>query len=124
MNYELRTLGAEDIFPMCKIISAIGVKEFKNCFDNDEIRRIAKEGGENPDYSAAGVTIMFDIVALIVSNLPKCKDDLFNFLASISNLSVDEIAKMGMGDFAQMIVDVIHKPEFKDFTGVVSKLFK
>ena len=32
--YTLRTLTADDMFPMFQIISKIGIKEFKNCFDN------------------------------------------------------------------------------------------
>ena len=34
--YELRNLTADDVFPMFKIVSKIGIKEFKACFESDE----------------------------------------------------------------------------------------
>lgn len=121
MNYELRKLCSKDIFPMCRIISAIGIKEFRACFESDEIKRIAA-GGEKPDYSAVGIGIFFDLASVILSNLPKCENEIYTFLASISNLSKKEIEEMEISSFAQMIVDVIRKPEFKDFSEVVSRL--
>ena len=123
MDYEFRTLCAKDIFPMCKIISAIGFKEFRACFENDELKRIAA-GGEKPDYSAIGVGIFFDVANVIITNLPKCEHEIYTFLASISNLSVKNIEQMDISSFVQMIVGVIRKPEFKDFFKVVSKFIK
>lgn len=124
MNYEFRTLCSKDIFPMCKIISAIGIKEFRSCFESDEVKRVAAQGGKNPDYSAVGIGIFIDIAGVIIGNIPKCENEIFVFLASISNLSRKQIEEMEIASFAQMIIDVIQKPEFKDFIGVVSKLLK
>ena len=124
MNYEFRTLVATDIPAMCKIITAIGIKEFRACFESEDVTRIAKSGGENADYSAVGIGIFIDLASVVLSNLPKCQNEIFAFLASISNLSKEDIEKMELSSFAQMIIDVIQKPELKDFIGVVSKLLK
>ena len=124
MNYELRTLGAKDIFPLSKIISSIGLKEFRACFESDAIKNAAKQHGENPDYTSVGIGVFLDIASIILGNLPKCERDIFEFLASISNLSRKEIEEMDMGSFAQMVMDVIQKPEFRDFIQVVLKSFK
>lgn len=124
MNYELRTLSAKDIFPLSKIISCIGVKEFRACFENDAIKNAAQKKGDNPDYTSVGIGVFLDLAGIILGNLPKCEKDIFDFLASISSLSRKEIEEMDMGSFAQMVMDVIQKPEFKDFIQVVLKSFK
>lgn len=121
MEYELRTLCSKDIFPMFKIISAIGVREFKDCFSSDDVKKAA---GENPDYSAVGMAIFIDIAGIVMANVPKCENEIYTFLTNISNLTRKQIEEMSIAEFAQMIIDVIQKPEFKDFIGVVSKLFK
>lgn len=121
MEYELRTLCSKDIFPMFKIISAIGVREFKECFSSDDVKKAASE---NPDYAAVGMGIFIDIAGIVMSNVPKCENEIYTFLTNISNLTRKQIEEMSISDFAQMIIDVIQKPEFKDFIGVVSKLFK
>lgn len=124
MEYELRTLCSKDIFPMFKIISAIGIREFKECFSSEDVLEAAKKTDENPDYSSVGMGIFIDMAGIVVANVPKCENEIYTFLTNISNLNRKQIEGMGIADFAQMIIDVIQKPEFKDFIGVVSKLFK
>lgn len=126
-NYELRTLTAKDMFPMFKIISAIGVKEFRTCFESEDVRRAiasAQENGASVDLSAVGMMIMLDVAGIVISRLPACEADIYTFLANISNLSKKEIEQLDIVTFTEMVVDVIKKPEFKDFIGVASKLFK
>lgn len=126
MTYELKPLTSKDMFPMFKILSAIGIKEFKSCFESDEVKKIASAAakGEEVDAGAVGMMVMIDIASLIISKIPSCEDELYSFLAGISNLNRKELEKLGMVEFTEMIVEVIKKPEFKDFIGVVSKLFK
>lgn len=127
-TYELRELKAEDIFPMFKIVSKIGVKEFKGCFESDDVKKMAKaavSGGANSDdLNAIGLTIAVDLAGLLTANLPNCKDDIFGFLASLSGMTKDAIADLPMATFIEMIIDVIKKQEFKDFFQAVAKLFK
>ena len=125
-TYELRRLTADDIFPMFQILSKVGIKEFKNCFDSPEIKSIISNTaeGEKVDVNAVGLTVVMDIVGILMTNLPKAKDDIYLLLSQISGLKVKEVAALPMNDFVQMIIDVIQKDEFKDFFQVVSKLFK
>ena len=141
--YKLRALCAEDIFPVMTIIRKIGIKEFKDCFSKETLENIVdmfingaakvenKEGETNDSEDntlvAVGISILpsvLDIADVLLTNIPKCETDFYKFLESISNLSVEEIRKMNMVDFFEMIVDVVKKEEFKDFIKVVSKLFK
>ena len=130
MNYELRTLCSKDIFPLSKIISCIGIKEFRTCFESDAIMNAAKnaakkgKGGKEQEYMEVGIGVFLDIAGIILGNLPKCENEIFDFLASVSNLSRKDVEEMELSGFAQMVMDVIQKPEFRDFIGVVLKSFK
>ncbi|MGM9683332.1 MAG: hypothetical protein ACI3XQ_07015 [Eubacteriales bacterium] len=127
--YTLRNLTADDIFPMFKIISKIGIREFRACFDSPSVKSAMaqaskeKESGEDA-MNAIGLAVAFDVGGLIVDNLPKCRDDLYQLLSQLSGLQKQEIAELPLPTFAEMIIEVIRKDEFKDFFQVVSKLFK
>jgi hypothetical protein len=105
---------------MSKIISKIGFSELKTCFESDAVRQMAKK----KDVEAAGMAVMFDIGGIIIGNLPKCETEIYNFLADLTGLTVNQIQEASLADFAEMIVELVRKDEFKDFIGVVSKLFK
>lgn len=132
-TYTLRGLTAEDVFPMLKIISGIGLKEFKSCFDSAELRDAiknmsqgkeeGKEEGETVDRTAVGLMVAADIASIIFANLPQCKDDIYQLLSGLSGMKKEEIAELPMNVFLAMIVDVIKKEEFKDFFQDVAGLF-
>ena len=112
---------------MLRILSKIGISELKECFSSQEVAKAiskATESGKDVDLSAVGVSVALDMAGIIVDNLPKCEQDIYLFLSQLSGLKPQEIAEMDAIVFFEMIVDVIKKPEFKDFIGVVSKLFK
>lgn len=126
--YELRKLTADDVFPMFQIISKIGFKEFKHCFDSPDVKAaVAKsasgEGGQ-ADLTSVGVTVAIDMASVIVSNLGSCKNDIYLLLSQLSGMTTKDIAELPMVTFFEMIIDVVKKEEFKDFFQVVTKLFK
>ena len=130
MNYELRKLAAPDIFSMSSILSKIGVGEIKKCFSSDEVKKLVgkdkttgKDKNEKSDTTAIGIAIALEIGNVILSNLPKCENEIYAFLANLANVTIEDIRKLSMGEFLEMIVAVIQKEEFKDFLGVVSRLF-
>lgn len=127
--YELRRLTADDVFPMFQIISKIGIKEFKKCFESPEVMQMVKDAASSgKDMEAVkgsvGVAVVLDIAGIIVSNLGSCKNDIYQFLAQLSGMIVKDIAELPMVTFFEMIIDVVKKDEFKDFFQVVAKLFK
>lgn len=129
-TYTLRGLTAEDVFPMLKIISGIGLKEFKSCFENEELRtairnmNAEKEESAEIDTTALGLMVAADVASIIFANVPKCKDDIYQLLSGLSGMSKKEIAALPMNVFLSMIVDVVKKEEFKDFFGDVAGLFR
>lgn len=126
--YELRDLTADDMFPMFQIISKIGIKEFKSCFESENVRKLVAEmsSGESGDElkAAVGVTVVLDIASVILSNIGNCKDDIYLLLSQLSGLKTKDIAKLSMPVFVGMIMEVIKKKEFTDFFQDVVKLFK
>jgi hypothetical protein len=127
--YELRRLTADDVFPMFQIISKIGIKEFKACFESPEVMQMIKDAASNEkakdDVTASvGMKVAFDLAGIVVSNLASCKGDIYQFLAQLSGKTVKDIGALPMMTFFEMIIDVIKKEEFKDFFQVVAKLLK
>lgn len=124
--YELRDLCSKDIFPMSKIISKIGVKEFNKCFESDEVKQMISgaKAKKNVDLDSIGLTIIMDVAAIILDNLSKCENDIYKLLSGLSGMKESEIAELPLNTFAEIIIDVVKKDEFKDFIQVVSKLFK
>lgn len=123
-SVELRSLTSDDIFPMISILSKIGIKNIKNCFDGEETRKAIADmvsGKTNADLESVGLSVALDIAGLVMENLPKCKDDLYLFLAQLSGKKQKEIAAMPMADFTRMIIAVVKKEEFKDFFQAVSE---
>lgn len=129
--YTFRQLGAPDIFLMSKIISKIGINEFKACFEADGIKNLiqnmtldAKENDDNSNIISVGAGVFLEIANVILGNLPKCENEIYQILAQTSNLTIDEIKAPGNAVmFLEMVIDFIKKEEFRDFIKVVSRLF-
>lgn len=125
--YELRNLTADDVFPMFQIVSKIGIKEFKACFESPDVMKVitgSGEGDKSELIASVGMAVAFDLAGVIMSNLPKCKQDIYLLLSQLSGMTAKDVAELPMMTFFNMIVDVIKKEEFKDFFQVVSKLFR
>lgn len=126
-KFELRTLKSADMFPMFGILSKIGFKELKERFTPERIKLLvsAMNGDEsNADgQTIVGFNLIFEVVEVVISNLPSCEKEIYKFLSGISGMSEKELAELPMVDFTEMIVAVIQKDEFKDFFKVVSGLF-
>ena len=120
----LRKLEAKDIAPMASILSKIGMKEIKNCFNPDDLQELASGKNAEDAAAAVGFTVIFDIAGVIFCNYEKCQDDIFRFIAGLSGKSKEEIAKLPLDAFFELIIEIVQKEEFKDFFKVVSKLFK
>lgn len=124
-KYQLRQLQASDVFIMTRILHAIGVQEFKRVFNDDFVNSAVQiNEGEAEITAAVGLDIFFEIAGIVMGNMAKCENDIYTFLASLSGQEIEQIKKLPMDIFAEMIIDIVQKDEFKDFMKVVSKLFK
>lgn len=130
VKFELRGLKSDDMFPMFGILSKIGFKDLKNNLNPDRVAELTNALKKQDDSSAVdmstyvGFNIMLEVVEIIMKNLPNCKVEIYNLLASLSGMTAKQIANLDMVTFTEMIIAVVQKEEFKDFFKVVAKLFK
>ena len=122
-GYTLRTLQANDLFMMMRILKKIGLKEVKECFNAAEVKKAISEasGAEDGEKAAAiGLAVTMEMAALLVDHLPDCESEIYGFLAALSGQKAEEIAVLPMNTFAGMIADVFKDEGFADF---FSRLF-
>ena len=127
MEYTMRNLQATDIFSVVKILNGIGLKNVKEAIDFEEINKIRKGmTEENSDVisSQVGLNIVMSVATVIIENLPKVENDLYNFIGSVIDVKAKDVAKMDMGEFMDILITIIQKEEFKDFFKRASKLIK
>jgi hypothetical protein len=114
-TYEIRPLVASDMGAICKIITAIGVRQFKECFKVEDFK-----GG---NVEEVGFAVVFDIAGIVIANIPKAEEDIQTFVASVTGLSVKEVKSIPFADYGELIVKIVAKDDFPDFFKRVMKLF-
>ena len=126
--YTFRKLSSKDIFLMTKILGKIGIRQFKWIFEGDAIDEMLaafkknKKNKADDVLLAIGIKVGFDGIDIIIGNLYKCEDDIYQLLSNVSGIPVSEIEEDALL-FTEMLIDFFKKPEFPDFIKVVSKLF-
>lgn len=137
--YTFRKLCAKDVFPMVGIIKKIGLKEFKAFFEGEGISKImkiftvqksektvedsAEETSAEKTVEELGFSLALEMAEIIFCNLESCENDIFKFLASISEMKVEDVRNLDLATFAEMVIDFFKKDDFRDFFKVVSKSF-
>lgn len=114
--YELRPLIASDMGAVCKIITAIGVRQFRECFKLEDI--------QNVDVESVGFGIVFDIAGIIISNIPRAEEEIQIFISSLTGMKLSEVKQMPFADYGEIIMQIVMKEDFQDFFKRVMKLFK
>jgi hypothetical protein len=126
--YTFRRLNSTDTFLMFKILGKIGINEFTDCFGRDNVKQMIASvtGGDSKESASTmvGISVIFEMASVIITNLPKCEVEIYQMLSQTSNLSVKQVKELDFAIFTEMVIDFIKKEEFKDFIKVVSRLFK
>ena len=120
--YTFRTLNSTDTFLMFKILGKVGINEFTDCFNKNSVKEMLT--GRSNTATAVGISVMLEAANVIIGNLPKCEQEIYQMLSQTSNLSVKQVKELDFATFIQMVIDFVKKDEFKDFIKVVSALFK
>lgn len=130
-KYELRALKASDFFLVTRILSKIGVKEFKGIIESDEIKAAIRNMAGNQegeiadaDVASIGMIVVFDVASVVLERLESCEKDVYNLLSRLSGLKETEIADLPMADFGAMVMAVIKHEGFRDFFQAVMSQFK
>lgn len=117
-NIKLRSIIAEDITPISQIIEAIGVDEFVRRF---QARDWSAVSGSTEQL---GMIASLDLVAVILTNLPSCMDKVFTWVASVCQTEEAVIRKLPLGQFAQVLGQIVESDDFVQVFNVASRLFK
>lgn len=122
-KYAFRPLTADDLFPMCTIISKIGAQDFKKCLETPGVMEAVMGEGE-VNLDKVGVAVMADFGVAVLSHMEECRNDIYRFLSSLSGIPIAEFPGMKPGRFACMVISIFRKDDFKDFFQEVSELFR
>lgn len=133
-EFNLRQLEAKDMGTMCRIITAIGIKQFRSILSGDTVKDvmdIAKGGkadGEDKTSDIVseiiGIHAAIDAVGIIMENYPKAENEIISFMASVSGMKVEEVRKLPFADYGQMMLEIVMKEDFKDFFRRVRALLR
>ena len=124
---ELRKLQSSDLFRMVRIINGIGFKTIKDSINVDEINKLRKGmTEENTDEitSQVGVSVVMSILGVVIENLPKVENDVYEFCGSVAGMKPKDVSKMEMGEFMDLLVAIFKMDGFKDFFSRASKLIR
>ena len=123
---ELRNIQAKDLFALVKILKKLGIKDLKSVFNTDEIKslREKKKNGDKIDYVEIGINGVMSILTILIEKLDIIEDDFYVFVGNIANTEPTEIATMKIDKFMELINEIVHKEEFKDFFKQALKLTK
>lgn len=122
-EYNFRQLNSTDIFPVCNIISKVGIRELKTCFQGQDLSAVTNTEDEGA-MMALGAGVALDVAGVIFANMQKCQQEIYTFLSSVTELSEEELKAMPPADFADIVINFFKKEELKDFMKVVSKFIK
>lgn len=130
MEYSIRKPKATDLFVVSKIIKNVGLQNIVDCFNCEELKEYYKNlNSENKtDFTdeqtmkAGGIVIM-KVGELILDKMDVVQNDVFKFMAGLTNLSVKEIEDLPLSEFAEIFMKIVKEPDFADFIKVVLKSF-
>ncbi len=112
--YSLRKLKDCDLFKLLKIFRKIGIKEFKDAF-------IQVASGEKT-INQIGIMAVFDIVDILICNIPKAEEEIYDLWSDLSGYPPEEIKEMEFGTLPLMIADTFSEVKNTSFFRVLSKL--
>ena len=111
--YTLRRLKDGDLFPLLKILKKIGIKDCKEAF-------IQVASGEK-SLKQIGIMASFDIADILIGNLAKAEEEIYELWSAISDIPADEIKNMEFGTLPLMIMDTFSEARNTNFFRVLSR---
>ena len=112
--YALRGLKDGDLFRILQILKKIGIKDCKEAF-------LQVASGEKT-AKQLGILASLDLADILIGNITKVEDDLYNLYADLSGIPAEEIKNMEFGTLPLMIYDSFSEVRNTSFFKVLSKL--
>ena len=105
--YKIRKLNGGDFFLFAKLFNKMSIDKLYDLFSNLK-SEVSQQALGMAIFVTAFKTILNDILC-------NSENDILELLESISNLSSDEIKKLSIADFGDMVMDVIENEDVQDF---------
>lgn len=114
-----RELQGDDLYRLMAILSKAGIKDM--VFRIFELRAInAGKGFSKEELDKEGANLMGDILEAVLANSSKAKKEINELLASLYEVDILEIEKLGLGAYTKMLMQLFMSEDFKDFLGSIS----
>ncbi len=123
--YVKRKLNIGDLMPVVKIVGEIGIKDFKKCFtdidtsnfleDGPETVKVSEDEKRDGLFEKVGISVAFDAVDILLTNIPKCERELYTFMTSMCCVTEDEFKEYPLSAFVDILVEIFETEEAKDF---------
>lgn len=120
---EIKTITVKELPLITKIIKNIGVKEFKDCFNQPEIQK-AIAGDSEADVQKLGVAIAMDIVTIIVEHYEECHSDVVKLISTLTGKTVSEVESFSLDAFVEVMIQIVTSDDFKGAFRQASRLLK
>lgn len=112
-KYTLRRLDGEDLWAALDIVGKVIPEDLASVFAD-----IAT--GEKTVNEVGGV-VVFRLVSAVIKDIKKVKNEVYDFLTSVSGLAKDEINALGLMAVPKMIWEIYNAEKNVDFFGDASK---
>ena len=123
MEFDIRPLRFKDVAPMARIVSQIGLREFKQVLTPEAIGAFAEtvEDGQSV-AEAVGAGVLIDAVGIVLENYDKAEDEIAAFLASVAGMKKTEVMELTLADSVALVKAVVAAQGFDDFLKQASAL--
>ncbi|WHY75705.1 hypothetical protein QNH20_16425 [Neobacillus sp. WH10] len=108
----MRSLKFPDVFAVIRIIKKAGISR--------QVRAIFAETSEETSQKEIGAKFIF----LCIENLGEAQAEITEFLASIKEVSKEDIENLTLEETTELIKDFLNHPGLKSFLSSVSALMK
>lgn len=123
MEFDIRPLRFKDIAPMARIVSKIGLREFKQVLTPEAIGAFAETAEDGQSVAeAVGAGVLIDAVGIVLENYDKAEDEIAAFLASVAGMKKSEVMELALADSVALVKAVAAAQGFDDFLKQASAL--
>ena len=121
--YTLRRLKDSDLYQFLQILRKIGIKDMaKEAFADVDTSGDAKSLKDRVEE--IGASVVFNMADLLIENISKVNEELYELWSDISGIPADEIKEMEFGTLPLMIWDSFSEVKNTSFFKVFFKLLR
>lgn len=122
-DLQIRELKGQDIFLITPIIAKIGIQEplkavvdslreeNREVFDNEDMTEEEKER----ELVLIGIDALGPALDMVISRIHEVQDEMNRLLASVCEVSVDEIKEVSFTDYIGLVTKLFKQEQFQGF---------